>query len=167
MLLLLCFKIFFARIIDVSLGVIRTIELVKNHTFKAVLIAFFEVLIWFIVAREALNSNDFNVIIAIFYALGYSCGTLIGSYISNKFIRGSSSIIVVSSKINKKDINYIKNSGYGLSSVTLDNNNKILFIQLDNKRIKYLINIIKHIDSSSFISVFDTKCKYNGFFTNF
>ena len=164
MLLLLCFKIFFARILDVSLGVIRTMELVKNHTIKAVIIAFFEVLIWFLIAKEALSESDFNLLIAIFYALGYSCGTLIGSFLSNKFIKGNSTVFVISSKIKNKDITIIKNSGYGLSSLTLDNKNKMLFIQLDNNKLDNLINLIKRVDDRSFISVFDTKSKFNGFF---
>ena len=167
MLLLLCIKIFFARIVDVSLGVIRTMELVKNHTLKAVVIAFFEVLIWFLIAKEALSESDFNILIAVFYSLGYSCGTLIGSYISNKFIKGNSSVFVISSNISNKDINIIKGNGFGLSSLTLDNNNKMLFIQLENDKVSKLINLINRIDKSSFISVFDTKCKYNGFFKNF
>ena len=163
-LLLLCIKIFFARILDVSLGVVRTMELVKNHTFKAVVIAFFEVLIWFLIAREALSTSEFNIIIAIFYALGYSCGTLLGSYLSNKYIKGNSSVLIISSIIKDKDINYIKKSGYGISSLTLDNNKKMLFIQVENKHLSNLLGIIRHIDSSSFISILDTKNKINGYF---
>lgn len=164
MLLILCVKIFFARIIDVSLGVIRTIELVKNNTYKAVLIAFFEVLIWFLVAREALNVNDFNIIIAVFYALGYATGTLVGSFLSNCFIKGTSSVLIVSSVIKSKDINNIKKHGYGISSITLENNNKMLFIQVENKRVKSLISLINELDNKSFISILDTKCNFNGFF---
>ncbi len=163
-LLLLCLKIFFARILDVSLGVIRTMELVKNNTMKAVIIAFFEVLIWFLVAREALSSEDFNLLIAIFYALGYSCGTLIGSYLSKIIIKGNSSVLVISSLINNKDIKSIKKEGYGLSSITLDNNNKMLFIQVENRMLDSLLKLLKNIDNRSFISIIDTKNKINGFF---
>lgn len=163
-LLLLCLKIFFARILDVSLGVIRTMELVKNNTMKAVIIAFFEVLIWFLVAREALGSEDFNLLIAIFYALGYSCGTLIGSYLSKILIKGNSSVLVISSLINNRDIKNIKKEGYGLSSITLDNSNKMLFIQVENSMLDNLLKLLKNIDNKSFISIIDTKNKINGFF---
>ncbi len=162
--LILCLKIFFARILDVSLGVIRTMELVKNHTFKAVILAFFEVLVWFIVAREALTSSAFNMFVAIFYSGGYACGTLIGSFLSSIIIKGTSSLLVISKIIKNKEINYIKSNGYGLSSITLDNKNKLLFIQVDNKKIKDLISLINGIDNKSFISVLDTKIKINGFF---
>ena len=167
MLLILCLKIFFARIIDVSLSVVRTMELVKNNTIKAVVIAFFEVLIWFLIAKEALNTDEFNLLIAIFYSLGYSCGTLIGSFLSRVLIKGSSNVLVVSSKINNKDINIIKNKGYGLSSITLDNKNKMLFIQVNNNRVESLLNIINSIDNNSFISIFDVKNKFNGFFLKY
>ena len=163
-LLLLCMKIFFARIMDVSLGVVRTMELVKNNTFKAVVIAFFEVLIWFLIAREALSTSEFNILIAIFYALGYSCGTLIGSYFSKFFIKGISSVLIISSNIRNKDINYIKKRGYGISSLTLDNNKKMLFIQIENRSLNDLLKVIRCIDDGSFISVLDTKNKINGYF---
>ena len=96
--LILCIEIFFARIVDVSIGVIRTVELVKDNTKKAAVLAFFEVLIWFIVAREALR-GEANILIAIFYSLGYATGTLIGSYLSNKLIKGSVTIQVISYNI--------------------------------------------------------------------
>ena len=57
---ILCLEVFVARILDVSIGVVRTMELVKEHTFRAVILAFFEVLIWFLVARQALSSSTFN-----------------------------------------------------------------------------------------------------------
>ena len=38
--IILCLEIFIARILDVSIGVIRTVELVKDNTIKAVILAF-------------------------------------------------------------------------------------------------------------------------------
>ena len=65
-LFILCFKIFFARILDVSLGTVRTIFTVKGKSLISALIGFIEVLVWFLVAREAL-SNGINIFIAISY----------------------------------------------------------------------------------------------------
>ena len=59
-LVILCIKIFFARIIDVTLGTVRTIYSVKGKTFTAGFIAFFEISIWFMVVREALNTEMTN-----------------------------------------------------------------------------------------------------------
>ena len=64
-LLILCFKIFFVRIIDVSLGTFRTMETVKGKTKEATIIGFFELLIWFLIVKEALNTTSNSIFIAI------------------------------------------------------------------------------------------------------
>ena len=161
-LMFLCIKIFLARILDVSLDIIRTLEVVKGRSKTSAFISFFEVFIWFLVVREAITTNEFNLIIAICYALGYACGTLFGSYVSKYLIKGSSSVIVISSKINNKNISLIKNNNYGVSSLTLDNKSKMLLIVVDNRNIKELLRIIRGIDSKSFINILDAKTIYNG-----
>ena len=45
-LLLLCLKIFFVRILDVSMGTLRTVITVKGKTLYASLVGFVEVFIW-------------------------------------------------------------------------------------------------------------------------
>ena len=56
-LLFLCLKIFFARIIDVTLATLRTVYSVKGKTLLAGIIGFIEATIWFIVVKEALNTD--------------------------------------------------------------------------------------------------------------
>ena len=73
--LYICIKIFLARIVDVSLGTIRTVLVVKGKNITPAIVAFFEVLIWFYAAREALNTNIDSIFIPIFYAGGYAAGT--------------------------------------------------------------------------------------------
>jgi uncharacterized protein YebE (UPF0316 family) len=163
-LLLLCFEIFFARILDVSIGVVRTIELIKNHTSKVVVLAFFEVFIWFLVAREAINTSEFSLIIAFFYSLGYAAGTFIGAYISNKYIDGIVGVQVVTNKGTDNTLNQIKKRGYGISSVTLDDpSKKMIFIEVSNKKLNDLIKLIKRLDDKAFIFVNETKYAYNGY----
>ena len=58
MLLSLCLKIFFVRILDVSLGTIRTIFSVKGKSLIASLIGFVEVTVWFLVVKEAINTDN-------------------------------------------------------------------------------------------------------------
>ena len=82
--LLLCLKIFFVRILDVSLGTIRTLFTVKGKKIIASVIGFFEVLVWFLVVKEALNTDENSIFIAISYSLGFATGTYIGSYLSKE-----------------------------------------------------------------------------------
>ena len=53
--LVLCLTVFFGRIIDVSLGTIRTLFTVKGKRIIAATIGFIEATIWFLVVKEALK----------------------------------------------------------------------------------------------------------------
>ena len=121
MLIFTCLKIFFARIIDVSLGTLRTVFFVKGKTVEPFIIAFFEVLVWYTVAREALNTDGNTVLIAISYAAGYATGTFIGSKLSKILVKG-----VVGVQIILKDgadtlVNELRNKGYAVSVIELKN----------------------------------------------
>ena len=131
-LLLLCLKIFFARIADVTLGTVKTNYIVKGKTVFAGIVAFFEVFIWFLVVKEALNTDIQSIWIVISYAGGYATGTLLGTYISNKFINSLISVEVITTKATKGNVNKIRQEGFGVSVVNTDENlqnssNSILF----------------------------------------
>ena len=121
---LLCIKIFFARICDVTLGTLRTIFTVKGKTIIAGIIAFIEVFIWFLVAKEALNTDVSSIFIVISYAGGYATGTILGTFISKKFINSLISVEVITTKANKNNIAKIREEGFGVSVVnTIENYN--------------------------------------------
>lgn len=125
MLLLIVIKIFFARIFDVSLGTYKTLLTVKGKTILPTVLAFFEVLIWFFVAKEAILIDVDNIIIPISYALGYATGSFIGSYLSKRFIK-----CVLEVKIynyNKKVVNYIIKSD--LNSYHINDNLIVIYMK--------------------------------------
>ena len=80
----LCLKIFIVRIVDVSLGTICTILTVRNKRKLAALLGFIEIFIWFVIVKEALNTDSTSIFIAISYAGGFATGTYIGSFLSEK-----------------------------------------------------------------------------------
>ena len=96
----LCLQIYFARILDVTLSTIRTFYTLKGKTIFSSILSFFEVLVWFLVARQALNVDLDSLWIPISYSLGYATGILIGSFISNNFIKGIENVTIIT----KKDI---------------------------------------------------------------
>ena len=78
-LLFICVKIFFARILDVTISTFRQNIMLKGKIVISTILAFFEILIWFLVAREALVIAIDSIFIPISYSLGYATGTLIGA----------------------------------------------------------------------------------------
>ena len=162
-LVLLCFKIFIARILDVSLGTIKTMFMVKEKRIISSFIAFIEVLIWFIVAREALNTDIDSIIIPISYSLGYATGTYIGILLSSKLIDGNLTIHIISSKIKKKDLDTLKEEGFGLTSFNIDKTKKYLIIEINKKSLSKLKESITRIDSKAFMIVNESKFTHNGY----
>lgn len=158
--LLICVKIFLARIVDVSLGTIRTIMTIKRKTLLASIIAFIEVFIWFVIAKEALNIEVNTIWIPFSYSLGYASGTFIGSFLSNNLVNDEVFLQVI---VNDNSIiNKIRQKGYQLSIVELkkgyqNNNNELLLIQTKRRKLNDLINYINSNTKNSFMLVNEVK----------
>ncbi len=168
-LFLLCCKIFFVRILDVSLGTVRTVLTVKDKIVKASFIGFFEVLVWFIVVKDALNSDTNSLWIAISYALGFATGTYIGGKVSYFFTRGETfSVQLIIKKEYKQIIKRLRDEGYGVSVINVSGNNEdrlLLFMEISVLKLNTLKKIVKEYDKNAFMVVNDTRVVYNGFFS--
>lgn len=160
--LLLCIKIFLVRILDVSLGTVRTIMTVKNKNIIASIIGFLEITVWFLVVKEALNTENNSIFIVFSYALGFSTGTYIGGIISNKYIKGYVTVQVITT--NKKLENILRKNKYGVTTINIENKNQImLIIQINNKTINELKTLINKNDQKAFVVINETKYIQNGF----
>lgn len=162
-----CISIFGARVVDVSLGTLRTVYTVKGKGLLSSFIAFFEVLIWFIVAREALNTEVTSLLIPISYSLGYATGTLIGTLISKYFVSGLICLQVIIKKGNQKLKNAIRKEGYGISVVSLkdevdDIKKELLLILVSKKKAKQLTSLIKYHEEDAFVMASEAKFAQNG-----
>lgn len=167
-LLLLCLKIFFVRILDVSLGTLRTVVTVKGKALYASMIGFFEMFIWFSIVKEALNTNETSIWIAVAYSLGFATGTFIGSVLSKKFISGNLSVQIITDKAYPDMVNTLRNEGYGVTVMDVEGKNKdqekyMLFIEINNKSLNHLQHLVKKMDTNAFIVVNETKYVQNGF----
>ena len=162
---LLCTKIFGARIIDVSLGTIRTIYTVKDKHVIASLIGLVEVTVWFLVVQEALNTTNNSFWIAFSYAIGFAVGTYIGGVLSKKMIRTKIGVQVITNK-DDNIINEIRKSGFAVSVINIVGKEEkyMLYLQIDSRQYNHLISIIQKLDSKSFIVVNETKYVQNGYF---
>ena len=159
-LLLTCIKIFFARILDVSLNTIRTTFVIKGRTFIVALIAFVEITIWLLVARTAINV-ELNLWIVLSYSGGYTMGTILGTTFINKFVKTNMELIIISTKI--KNTKKIKDKDFGVSILNKDKNKTILLIETNKKRLDELTTLIKKLDNEAFITVKETKTIINGY----
>ncbi len=164
--LLLCLKIFFIRILDVSLGTIRTIITVKGKTMLASIIGFIELFVWFVIVKEAINTEETSLFVALSYAGGFAVGTFLGSILSNKFIQGTLNVQVITSK--SEMMEKLRKNGYAVSVIDIKGKDVsqgkyMLFIGVNNHSFENLKENIQKIDSKAFMVVNETKYVQNGF----
>ena len=164
-LFMLCLKIFFARILDVSLGTFRTIITVKGKNLYAALIGFIEICIWFTIVREALNTDENSIFIMLSYAGGYATGTYIGGRISKLVIRGTLSLQIITNKLELANI--IRQNGYAVTVMDIHGQDEgekyMLYIEVKNRSFNELKKLIQKNDSKAFLVVNETKYVQNGF----
>ena len=169
-LFILCLKIFFVRILDVSMGTLRTIITVKGKSLYASIVGFFEVFIWFVIVKEALNTDETSIFVAVSYDLGFATGTFVGSILSRKLISGNLSVQVITDNAEML-ANILREKGYGVTSINVEGKDKdtkkyMLFISINDKNLNHLQNLIKENDKDAFIVVNETKYIQNGFISN-
>ncbi len=168
-LFLLCLKVFIVRIIDVSLGTFRTMQMVKGKALFSTIIGFFEVLIWFLVVKEAINTANTSIFIALSYAGGFATGTYLGMYISDKYIAELLSIEIITEKYELL-IKELRKNGYAVTAIEVANESKnkkyMLFLSINSYSYNKFNKILKEIDKNAFLVINESKYTRNGYYMN-
>jgi uncharacterized protein YebE (UPF0316 family) len=87
--------VFLFRIVDVSLGTIRTISIVQGRTRTAFVLGFVEVSMWLAVIAAIVSRVAEHPILGVFYALGFSTGNVVGILIERKLAFGHTVLRVI------------------------------------------------------------------------
>ena len=166
--IILCLKIFFARVLDVSLGTVRTLFLVRGKRTVASITGFVEIMLWFMVVRTAFNSDEASLLLAVFYAGGFAVGTYVGGLIANKLIKGTVTVQAVTSSRDDRVLEQIRAAGYALTVVNVNASEYgaekyMLFAEISGGNLAEFKSLVYSLDPGAFITVQETKYVYNGF----
>lgn len=74
----LCLMVFALRVADVTLGTLRTVSIVKGHIRPAVLLGFFELVIWVTAISQVITRLHESWWVALAYAAGFAAGNGVG-----------------------------------------------------------------------------------------
>jgi len=155
--LLMPLLIFYARILDVSVGTIRIIFVSKGFRLLAPLLGFIEVFIW-IIAINRLMGDASNFIFYIAYAGGFATGNLVGMLIEKKLSIGKVIIRLISQKDPKNLIEDFKKLEYPVTVFNGEGNRgevKLVFLIIQKKNLKKVINMIDKFNPKAFYSIED------------
>jgi uncharacterized protein YebE (UPF0316 family) len=157
--ILLPILIFFARVIDVSIGTIRIIFVSKGIKYFAALAGFFEIIIW-LMAIGQIMQNLSNVYYYIFYAGGFAIGNLIGITIEDKISIGIVGIRIITRKDAAELIKSLRSLNFGSTVVDADGPKgkvKLIFTIINRQNISEVINIVKKHNPNAFYSIEDIR----------
>ena len=163
---MLYLKIFLGKMIDVTLSTLSTMNIIKNKRLSASIIGSIDVLVWFIVVKEAITTSNTSIFIPISYALGYGVGTMLGLLISNLMINNISSVLIITN--NKNISKIITSNNYGgtiINSKGLKDkkNNYIIISQVSSKKIKQFKKMINNFDKESIVIIIDSRSTMNAY----
>ena len=80
--------IFLARVVDVSMGTLRTLVTVQGRMVLAFMLGLVEVTIWLYVITEIVVQVQDSPILLGFYAFGFSTGNVVGIWVEKKLAIG-------------------------------------------------------------------------------
>jgi uncharacterized protein YebE (UPF0316 family) len=147
--------IFFARIMDVSLGTLRIIFTTKGIKRIAPIFGFFEVLIWLLAISRIMQNLD-NWVCYLAYAAGFATGTFIGIMLEEKLAIGHEMIRVITRKDATQLIENLRSKGYGVTAVSaqgIEGEVAVIYIIARRSMIREVLDEINVFNPRAFYTV--------------
>lgn len=159
--------ILFAKIVEVSLGTVRTVLITKGERKIGAAIGFFEVLLWMYIAANVLTNITSDPLKAVFYALGFALGNYFGSMIEEFIGIGLSEIVVIVKDEHGGPLSeYLRRKNFAVTMVEgigMSKSRRMLFLFTQRKRVKEAVTLIKEKQANAVITVSETKPLYGGY----
>ena len=115
---LLCVLIFMLRICDVTLGTIRTLSIVKGYLTVAVLLGFFEVMIWILAVSQVITRINESFFLALAFAGGFAAGNAVGILVERRLAMGTSVVRILSNTHGDEIAAAVRNDGHDVTIFT-------------------------------------------------
>jgi len=158
--------IFFARILDQSIGTMRLIFLSKGMKHIAPFLGFFEVIIWLLAIGQIMQHLD-NWLCYVAYGAGFAMGNFIGITLEERLSIGTSIIRVILSSESPELIAALKMHNFGLTILNAEGAKgkvKILFSIIRRKEIPVFLKTLHDSHPTAFYTIEDVKEAKEGVF---
>ena len=153
-----------ARVVDVSLSVLRQASVRAGRRKSAWMIGFIEALIWVFVVSSVVK-NLTNPVYAIFYALGFATGTFVGVTMEGFLARGEQVIRIFTHKGDEM-ATVFREMGYRVTQFEgkgLAGPIQLLFIHVIRKKARAIHEIARACDRECFLVIDDVRSSSAGY----
>ena len=159
--------IFFARICDVSMEMIRVICISRGIKYLAPVIAFFEIVIW-LLAMEVVMKDLSNIANFMAFALGFAMGTYVGLVIEERLSIGMVILRIITTEESEEQIAGFlaaEHCGATRPDAQGSRGNVKMVISLVNRTdVPQITDFIRAVNPGAFFSIEDVRYVNKGVF---
>ena len=152
--------IFLLRVIDQSLGTMRSLLVAKNKPIYAALIGLVESAIWIVAISQVIRDLD-SPFLVFGYALGFASGTIVGSYIESSIAIGDVVVRIFSPKDEDslQVADTLRSEGFGVTIISgegRDGEVSIAWCVAPRKKVKQVLKIVSTINPDAYVTTEST-----------
>lgn len=158
-LVLLPVLVFFARIIDVSIGTLRIIFVSRSLKGWAAVLGFFESLIW-VLAISQVMQNLTNVLTYLAFALGFATGNYVGVLIEERIALGSLIVRIITRKDAAVLTEHLWKAGYGVTNLRARGETgpvQLIFTVCRRRNLQDVLALVKRFNPRAFYTIEDVR----------
>jgi uncharacterized protein YebE (UPF0316 family) len=156
---LLPLLIVMARIVDVSIGTLKIIQIARGNKTLAPVLGFFEILVWLMAVTRIFQNLD-NWVCYFAYALGFALGSFIGIKLEEKLALGHQLIRIITRKEATLLTRTLREKGLGVTYIPAEGSTGkvgILYSIVNRKEIPEIIQLIKEHNPNAFYTIEDIR----------
>lgn len=145
--------VFIARVVDVSLGTLRTISIVQGRTKIAFFLAIIEITVWLMVLSAVLPKVMHSPLLGLFYAIGFATGNVVGILVEKRLAMGYTNFRIITSKYAKEISQSLREKGFAVTTFEGEGKEgKVteVYVACERKALPGLIKLVKEIEPDAF-----------------
>jgi uncharacterized protein YebE (UPF0316 family) len=159
--------IFLARVVDVSIGTMRIIFVMRGIKTLAALLGFLEVFIWISIIGQIMSRGG-SLLHYAAYAAGFAAGNIVGMRIEERLAFGLQTVRIITAQPVSTLLQRLREKGYGATLIPAAGSKEervtILFSTIRRQHTPGLIRMIQEAHPRAFISVEDVRAVQSGVF---
>ena len=164
--ILVCLLVCAAKIVEITIQSLKTCMMVKGQRLKAAGLGLIECTIWGLVISTIIGTLGDNLLLLMFYGVGYAMGLFLGSTIEGKIALGTSNLeLIASDESTEKICEYLKKNNRGYTVLEGRGSKEkmnMIFIVLPRREAARTLREIRAVcDNKVFVSVSEVS-KYAG-----
>jgi len=150
--------IFLLRVVEVSLGTLRIIFLIRGRKALSASTAFFASLTWLVAAAAVLSNLD-SPARAVVFAAGYAAGTVTGGWLEERLALGKVVLRIFTEVESASPAERLRAEGFRVTVLNAEGRDgkvRLSFLAVDRKQIPEAMRVTREVNPRAFVTVEDT-----------